>query len=316
MIGFLVASSALAFTPGVPLRADLTAMRSALHVRPACAIEMSANKFKKTPADAAAAKVVAAAGKFGSAQKDAAKMWVEQATSKGEVDADSLLKTQLTLFEECLVDDDDGGAKVRGARAITSSRRAHIHAFTIRNSYAITVDPRSARSSTLRSPRSSTCSSSRRRRPSPAPIRASSSRRAASTAPPLGCARQPPSSAPSRRRVRTSGSSRRAAARPAASLRACWSSRPPSSLSASSRRAAAPRNASSLRRPSQRCESHWERRRPHLPLRLPPRLPSRRHRPPPPPSRKCPPPRLLRLRRRLHLRLHLQPNPPRLCPRE
>ena len=61
--------------------------------------------------EAAAERVRAAAAKFGTTQATAASDWVDKALvadPDAPLKADSLLSTQLALFEECLLDDEDG----------------------------------------------------------------------------------------------------------------------------------------------------------------------------------------------------------------
>jgi len=59
----------------------------------------------------AAARVVSAAQRFGSAQGEAAAAWVEEAlsTGTGANDSTELLQKQVALFEGCIIDEDDSG---------------------------------------------------------------------------------------------------------------------------------------------------------------------------------------------------------------
>jgi len=64
--------------------------------------------------EGAAARVRKAAAKFGKTQALAAELWVEKAISldpEARRDAESLMSQQLTLFEECLLDDEGGKCK-------------------------------------------------------------------------------------------------------------------------------------------------------------------------------------------------------------
>ena len=65
-----------------------------------------------TDADKAAAKVKAAAAKFGKVQSDAAKAWVDSVMASDEgCPTEDLLSSQLILFEECTLDDEGGKCK-------------------------------------------------------------------------------------------------------------------------------------------------------------------------------------------------------------
>jgi hypothetical protein len=61
----------------------------------------------------AALRVVTAAKPFGSEQEAQARAWVDEAieSDASTVDIDTLLAKQLTLFEECLIDDEGGKCK-------------------------------------------------------------------------------------------------------------------------------------------------------------------------------------------------------------
>ena len=63
----------------------------------------------------AAARVLAAAQSFGSPQAEAAAAWVDEAMAAGGTASDGtkLLESQLSLFEECLLDGDDDGSRCR-----------------------------------------------------------------------------------------------------------------------------------------------------------------------------------------------------------
>lgn len=63
----------------------------------------------------AAARVIEAAKQFGSTQGEVAASWVEEAIAAGDAakNTSELLQRQMVLFEECLVDDDDGMAKCK-----------------------------------------------------------------------------------------------------------------------------------------------------------------------------------------------------------
>ena len=58
-------------------------------------------------------RVVDAAKKFGSAQEEQARAWVDEAidSQASEADTEALLEKQLVLFEECLLDDEGGKCK-------------------------------------------------------------------------------------------------------------------------------------------------------------------------------------------------------------
>jgi len=62
---------------------------------------------------AAAARVIAAAEQFGSAQAEAAAEWIDEAIGAGTdaEDGSKLLQKQLVLFEECLVEDEGGSCE-------------------------------------------------------------------------------------------------------------------------------------------------------------------------------------------------------------
>lgn len=66
--------------------------------------------------EAASQRVLLAAATFGKDQGDAAADWVAKAISldpNAPRDSKSLMSSQLMFFEECLLDDDDGGAKCK-----------------------------------------------------------------------------------------------------------------------------------------------------------------------------------------------------------
>lgn len=56
-------------------------------------------------------KVTLAAKRFGVTQGKQAQAWVEQAVSAGDASASGLMEMQLTLFEECQLDDESGRCK-------------------------------------------------------------------------------------------------------------------------------------------------------------------------------------------------------------
>ena len=60
---------------------------------------------------AASQKVTLAAKRFGPTQGKAAQAWVESAIKTGDASGSSLMQMQLTLFEECQVDDETGRCK-------------------------------------------------------------------------------------------------------------------------------------------------------------------------------------------------------------
>mmetsp|Transcript_6219 Transcript_6219/g.17748 ORF Transcript_6219/g.17748 Transcript_6219/m.17748 type:complete len:274 (+) Transcript_6219:29-850(+) len=60
---------------------------------------------------AASKKVTLAAKRFGVTQGKQAQAWVEQAVSAGDASASGLMEMQLTLFEECQLDDESGRCK-------------------------------------------------------------------------------------------------------------------------------------------------------------------------------------------------------------
>jgi len=68
-----------------------------------------------TDADTAAAarRVQKAASKFGKTQGKLANDWVEEALNGGASKGDTLMAKSLVLFEECVIDDEDGGAKCK-----------------------------------------------------------------------------------------------------------------------------------------------------------------------------------------------------------
>lgn len=51
------------------------------------------------------------AKRFGPTQGKAAQSWVEEAIKAGDANGDSLMQMQLTLFEECTLDDESGRCK-------------------------------------------------------------------------------------------------------------------------------------------------------------------------------------------------------------
>ena len=69
----------------------------------------------KTPEEkevlATSQKVTKIASRFGKAQGLAAQEWVQRAVKDGNADSDELMRMQLTLFEECSVDDESGRCK-------------------------------------------------------------------------------------------------------------------------------------------------------------------------------------------------------------
>ena len=70
-----------------------------------------------TDADTAAAarRVQKAASKFGKTQGKLANDWVEEALNGGASKGDTLMAKSLVLFEECVIDDEDGGAKCKAS---------------------------------------------------------------------------------------------------------------------------------------------------------------------------------------------------------
>jgi len=120
-------TSALGLIVPAPLRGSppaLHAPRSA-HIRLCAAPDAGDIRLR-----AAAARVVAAAEQFGSEQAEAAKAWVNEAMTAGGAasDGSELLETQLSIFDECLLDDDDGGAKCKELDAALSSLEQHLMA--------------------------------------------------------------------------------------------------------------------------------------------------------------------------------------------
>ena len=71
-----------------------------------CAAGDGASKLK-----AASIRVVEAAASFGDSQGQAAANWVADALAGAKDDGTVLLEQQLSLFEECLIDDEDGKCK-------------------------------------------------------------------------------------------------------------------------------------------------------------------------------------------------------------
>ena len=79
-VSLLVACSSAAFVPPLASvrHANPTCVEMKFQLKKGQKVEEDPRKFKT---DKAANRVIAAAAKFGSAQKDAAKVWVEQATA-------------------------------------------------------------------------------------------------------------------------------------------------------------------------------------------------------------------------------------------
>jgi len=83
-----------------PSRVGGCACRAALPVAMCASDDLTAKL-------AAAQRVVDAAASFGDAQGSAAKAWVAEALA-GKPDAARLLEQQMVLFDECIIDEDDG----------------------------------------------------------------------------------------------------------------------------------------------------------------------------------------------------------------
>ena len=78
----------------------------------------------------AARRVVAAAEAFGSTQAEVATTWVNQVMMEDGVPMDSaqLLETQLSLFDECLISDEDGAVKCKELDAALGELEGHLMA--------------------------------------------------------------------------------------------------------------------------------------------------------------------------------------------
>jgi len=103
-------------------------MRSAIQVLAFCAVAHAFNIVARAPlnthartsspvleakdVDKAASAVKKAAAKFGKAQSDSAKAWVDAVVASDDgCPSEGLLSDQLVLFEECMVDDEGGKCK-------------------------------------------------------------------------------------------------------------------------------------------------------------------------------------------------------------
>jgi hypothetical protein len=124
---------ALAFTSALGLLVGPAPSRGpALHTARSAHVRLCAPDAGDLQLREAASRVVAAAAQFGSEQAEAAAAWVDQALTAGGAarDGTDLLETQLTIFEECLVDydDDDGPAKCQELDDALASLERHLMA--------------------------------------------------------------------------------------------------------------------------------------------------------------------------------------------
>ena len=82
--------------------------------------------FGKSKVDRAAARVRAAATKFGPAQGKVAAAWVAEVRRNGQVDPVRLLEAQEALFGECLLDEDGGSSRCRELSESLSALQASL----------------------------------------------------------------------------------------------------------------------------------------------------------------------------------------------
>lgn len=115
-------SSALGLIVPAPLRAP------ALHVSARSAhVVLCAPGAGDLQLQKAAARAIAAAEQFASDQAEAVAAWVDQAMRSAS-DGSELLEAQLSIFEECIVDDEDGGAKCEELDAALTNLEQHLMA--------------------------------------------------------------------------------------------------------------------------------------------------------------------------------------------
>jgi len=74
-------------------------------------VDAFAGHFFKSKLERAAARVRAAAAKFGPEQKAIAELWVSDKKANGALNPVALLEEQAALFGECLLDEDGGGSE-------------------------------------------------------------------------------------------------------------------------------------------------------------------------------------------------------------
>ena len=123
MISALVLSLGLLVPSPSVLRAPVALRASPIAL---CAPEADAGDLSLYRS---AARVVLAAKQFGGKHAEAAAQWVDSVMSPTTLDGNKLLESQLELFEECIIDDEeDGGDKCKELDAALTELEGHLMA--------------------------------------------------------------------------------------------------------------------------------------------------------------------------------------------